>query len=74
MALLRRAIAAGVREARAGRRGSRPGLPGVSLAEWSTLWDKLGRLPDETERFNLDRKQAVVAGLGMASSAEICQR
>ena len=61
--LLRRAIAAGVRES--GRGGNAaPWIAGRSLADWSTLWDKLGRLADETERFNLDRKQAVLTGLG----------
>jgi DNA polymerase-3 subunit delta' len=63
LTLLRRAIAAGVREA--GRGGAAPPwIAGRSLADWSTLWDKLGRLADETERLNLDRKQAVLTGLG----------
>jgi DNA polymerase-3 subunit delta' len=63
LTLLRRAIAAGVREA--GRGGNAPPwIAGRSLADWSTLWDKLGRLADETERLNLDRKQAVLTGLG----------
>lgn len=63
LALLRRSLAAGLR--RAGRGGdAAPWLAGRSLAEWSTLWDKLGRLADETERLNLDRKQAVLTGLG----------
>ena len=63
LTLLRRALAAGVREA--GRGGAAPPwIAGRSLAEWSTLWDKLGRLADETERLNLDRKQAVLTGLG----------
>ena len=44
-----------------------PWTAGRSLAEWSTLWEKLGRLADETERLNLDRKQAVLSGLGMLS-------
>ena len=62
--LLRRALASATRQA-----GRQPALaPGWvasrSLAEWSTLWDKLGRLADETERLNLDRKQAVLTGLG----------
>jgi DNA polymerase-3 subunit delta' len=66
MALLRRALAAGLRQA------ARGGVPaawttGRSLAEWSTLWDKLGRLADETERLNLDPKQAVLSGLGLLS-------
>jgi DNA polymerase-3 subunit delta' len=67
LALLRRALAAGLRQA--GRGGpAAPWLAGRSLAEWSTLWDKLGRLADETERLNLDRKQAVLTGLGWLSA------
>ncbi|MDB5372528.1 MAG: replication protein DnaC [Belnapia sp.] len=66
MALLRRALAAGLRQA---ARGAAPAawIAGRSLAEWSTLWEKLGRLADETDRLNLDRKQAVLSGLGMLS-------
>ncbi|SDC41093.1 DNA polymerase III subunit delta' [Belnapia rosea] len=64
MLLLRRAMAAGLRQAaREGR--ALPWAEGRSLAEWSTLWEKLGRLADETERLNLDRKQAVLSSLGM---------
>jgi DNA polymerase-3 subunit delta' len=29
------------------------------------VWHALTRLQDETERFNLDKRQAIVAGLGM---------
>ncbi|MDO9708635.1 DNA polymerase III subunit delta' [Paracraurococcus lichenis] len=64
--LLRRALAAGLRQAGRGGKAA-PWLAGRSLAEWSTLWDKLGRLADETERLNLDRKQAVLTGLGWLS-------
>jgi DNA polymerase-3 subunit delta' len=32
------------------------------------LWDRLGRLADETERLNLDRKQAVLTGLSWLSA------
>jgi len=63
LALLRRALAAGLRQAGRGQ-GTAPWIGGRSLAEWSTLWEKLGRLADETERLNLDRKQAVLTGLG----------
>ena len=66
MALLRRALAAGLRAAARGGTPA-PWTTGRSLAEWSTLWEKLGRLADETERLNLDRKQAVLSGLGMLS-------
>jgi DNA polymerase-3 subunit delta' len=30
---------------------------------WASLWDRLGTLADDTERLNLDRKQAVLTGL-----------
>jgi len=64
-ALLLRALSAGVREA---ARGAVPGwAEGRSLAEWATLWDKLGRLAEETDRLNLDRKQAVLSGLALLS-------
>ncbi|WP_043364021.1 DNA polymerase III subunit delta' [Belnapia sp. F-4-1] len=64
MALLRRGMAAGLRGA--AREGTAlRWAEGRSLAEWSTLWEKLGRLADETERLNLDRKQAVLSSLGM---------
>jgi DNA polymerase-3 subunit delta' len=32
---------------------------------WGDLWHGLTRLQDETERFALDKRQAIVAGLGM---------
>ena len=60
-ALLRRALAAALRQA---ARGDAQGfLAARSLADWAVLWDRLGRLADETERLNLDRKQAVLTGL-----------
>jgi len=67
MALLRRALATGLRQA--GRAGpeAAPWVTARSLADWATLWDKLGRLAEETERLNLDRKQAVLTGLGWLS-------
>ncbi len=65
MALLRRALAAGL--GRAGRGDAMPWLAGRSLADWAVLWDRLGRLAEETERLNLDRKQAVLTGLGWLS-------
>lgn len=62
MGLLRRELATALRQAGRGAAAA-PWIAGRSLAEWSTLWDKLGRLADETERLNLDRKQAVLTGL-----------
>ncbi len=66
-ALLRRGLAAGTRQA---ARGAAPAnwVAARSLAEWSTLWDKLGRLAEETERLNLDRKQAVLTSLSWLSA------
>ena len=72
MELLRRALAAALRQAgRAGGAGGEGGGPpwvaSRPLADWATLWDKLGRLAEETERLNLDRKQAALTGLGWLS-------
>jgi DNA polymerase-3 subunit delta' len=39
------------------------------LAEWGEVWHALGRLQDETERFNLDKRTAIVAGLELLSRA-----
>ena len=37
------------------------------LDAWGDVWHGLTRLQDETERFALDKRQAIVAGLGMLS-------
>jgi len=37
------------------------------LDAWGELWHGLTRLQDETERFALDKRQAIVAGIGMLS-------
>jgi DNA polymerase-3 subunit delta' len=62
MGLLRGAIAAALREAARGRPAP-PWLARHPLAVWASLWDRLGDLADDTERLNLDRKQAVLTGL-----------
>jgi len=63
MALLRRAISAAVRQAARG--GTPPAwLAARPLAEWSTLWDTIGRLAAETDALSLDRKQAALNVLG----------
>ena len=63
VALLRDALAQALRQA--GRGGEAPPwLASRSLAEWAGLWDMLGRLANETETLFLDRKQAVLVGLG----------
>jgi DNA polymerase-3 subunit delta' len=64
IALLRREISAAVRRAGRGWGGTPPWLAIRALAEWSTLWDSLGRLAAETDGLSLDRKQAVLTALG----------
>ena len=67
MALLRGRISAGLRQAARGEPA--PGWIGAHpLAAWPALWDRLGRLMDETERLNMDRKQAVLTGLSWLSA------
>ncbi len=39
------------------------------LAEWGEVWHALGRLQHETERFNLDKRTAIIAGLELLSHA-----
>lgn len=63
MTLLRTAIASLVRQA---ARGSEQGgrlLQLRPLEAWGSLWQALTRLQDETERFNLDKRQAIVSGI-----------
>lgn len=62
MGLLRGAIAGALREAARGQAAA-PWLARHPLAVWASLWDRLGTLADDTERLNLDRKQAVLTGL-----------
>jgi DNA polymerase-3 subunit delta' len=63
MTLLRREISAAVR--RKARGEEAPAWLSIRpLAEWSTLWDSLGRLAAETDGLSLDRKQAVLTALG----------
>ncbi|MBO0710820.1 MAG: DNA polymerase III subunit delta' [Acetobacteraceae bacterium] len=37
------------------------------LDAWGDVWHALGQLQDETERLNLDKRQAIVAGLDLLS-------
>jgi DNA polymerase-3 subunit delta' len=70
VALLRRAVSAAVRGAARG--GAAPAwLAARPLAEWSTLWDMLGRTGAETEALNLDRKQAVLTVLAALGGGRI---
>jgi DNA polymerase-3 subunit delta' len=60
--LLRRGLAAA--SGSAARGSDAPAwIAARPLADWAGLWDRLGRLAEETERLNLDRKQAVLTGL-----------
>ncbi len=38
------------------------------LAEWGDLWHALTRLQDDTERFNLDKRQAIVSTLDLLNA------
>ncbi|WP_240790967.1 DNA polymerase III subunit delta' [Roseomonas sp. AR75] len=67
MALLRREISGAVRRAARGDAAAPGWLAIRPLAEWSTLWDSLGRLAAETDVLSLDRKQAVLTALGWLS-------
>jgi DNA polymerase-3 subunit delta' len=69
MDLLRGGIAAAVRDVVRGRADPEQSrLVGLRpLDAWGDVWHGLTRLQDETERFALDKRQAIVAGLGMLS-------
>ena len=69
MDLLRADIAAAVRDVVRGQ-GDEAQSRLVALRPldaWGDVWHALTRLQDETERFALDKRQAIVAGLGMLS-------
>ena len=67
MDLMRAGIASAVRESVRGR--ADPEQQRIvalrPLDAWGALWQSLTRLQDETERFALDKRQAIVAGVGM---------
>jgi DNA polymerase-3 subunit delta' len=67
MDLTRAAVAAAVRESVRGRADpDQQRLVALRpLDAWGELWQGLTRLQDETERFSLDKRQAIVAGIGM---------
>ncbi len=69
MGLLQAGVADAVRGAARGQGGLPGGGRGRPLAEWGEVWHALGRLRDETERFNLDKRSAVVAGLELLTDA-----
>jgi DNA polymerase-3 subunit delta' len=70
MDLLTASIAAAVREAARGRTDPDQErlLALRSLDAWGEVWQGLSRLRDDTERFALDKRQAIVAGLGLLSA------
>jgi DNA polymerase-3 subunit delta' len=35
------------------------------IEAWPEMWHALTKLQDETERYNLDQRQAIVAGIGL---------
>ncbi len=67
MDLLRAAIASAVREAARGRADpDQARLAGLRpLDAWGDVWHALTRLQDETERFALDRRQAILSALAL---------
>ena len=67
MDLLRAAISAALRDVLHGRGDLEQErlVSLLSLEAWGETWHALTRLQDETERFSLDKRQAVVAGLGL---------
>lgn len=71
MDLLRAGVASAVRESVRGRADpDQERLAALRpLDAWGDLWQGLTRLQDETERFNLDKRQAIIAGVGMLNGA-----
>ena len=69
MDMLRTGLAAAVRDAVRGRADPEQARIAAlrSPDAWVEVWQALSRLQDETEWFNLDKRQALVAGLGMLS-------
>ena len=69
MDLLRAAIAASVRNWVRGRADeAQSRLVALRpLDAWGDVWHALTRLQDETERFNLDKRQAIISGFALLS-------
>jgi len=61
-ALLRSALAAGLRQAALGQAPA--WLGSRSMGEWSEIWGRLGAHAVAAEKLSLDRKQAVLVALG----------
>ncbi|MBS0638863.1 MAG: DNA polymerase III subunit delta' [Proteobacteria bacterium] len=71
MDLMRAGIASAVRDSVRGRADpDQERLMALRpLGAWGDLWHGLTRLQDETERFALDKRQAIVASVGMLSGS-----
>ena len=69
MDLVRAGVAAAVRDSVRGRADpEQERLVALRpLDGWGEVWQGLTRLQDETERFALDKRQAIVAGIGLLS-------
>ncbi|WP_158931592.1 DNA polymerase III subunit delta' [Acidisphaera sp. S103] len=69
MDLMRAGVASAVRDSVRGRADpDQERLVALrSLDAWGQIWQGLTRLQDETERFSGDKRQAIVAGIGMLS-------
>jgi DNA polymerase-3 subunit delta' len=67
MTLLRDGLADRVRGAARG--GAERLLTLRPLAEWAELWQSLTRIQDETERLNLDRRQALLSSIAMLNGS-----
>jgi DNA polymerase-3 subunit delta' len=67
MDLLRQAIGSAVRQGARGAPDSHQArlLQLRSIESWGGVWQALTQIQDETERFALDRRQAVLAGLSL---------
>jgi DNA polymerase III subunit delta' len=70
MEMMRTGIASAVRETERGRADPEQQrlVAQRSPAAWAEIWQALTRLQNETERFALDKRQAIVAGVGMLSA------
>lgn len=71
MDMVRASVASAIRESVRGR--ADPDQDRIAalrpLDAWSELWQGLTKLQDETERFALDKRQAIVAGVGMLAGS-----
>ncbi len=63
LTLLADAISGGIRDA--ARSGRTPASDRVAGVDRTTVWQDLRRIRDETERFNLDKRQALLSSLSL---------